>query len=216
MVRNTSFTISDDQFQMKGQLFIFSAASGTGKTSLAKALIERTPNVVFSVSHTTRAPRPGEQHGVHYYYVSREEFERMVADGEFVEHATVFGNSYGTSKQAIEDQLRAGKRVILDIDWQGARAIKQWQPDAVSIFILPPSRAALRERLTNRKQDSDDIIDRRMREAVSEMSHCDEFDYQVVNDDFEAALADLQAILSGHPEQARPVKFDIQTLLAAG
>ena len=201
---------------MTGQLFIFSAASGTGKTSLAKALIERTPDVVFSVSHTTRAPRPGEQHGVHYYYVSRAEFDRMVAKGEFVEHATVFGNSYGTSKQAIEDQLEAGKRVILDIDWQGARAIKQWRPEAVSIFILPPSRAALRERLTNRKQDSDDIIDRRMREAVSEMSHYDEFDYQVVNDDFEAALVDLQAILSGHPEQARPVKADIQTLLAKG
>jgi guanylate kinase len=201
---------------MTGKLFIFSAASGTGKTSLAKALIERTPDVVFSVSHTTRTPRPGEQHGVHYYYVSREEFDRMVAHGEFVEHATVFGNSYGTSKQAIEDQLKAGKTVILDIDWQGARAIKQWRPEAVSIFILPPSRAALRERLTNRKQDSEEVIDRRMREAVSEMSHYGEFDYRVVNDDFEAALADLQAILRGQPERARPVQVDIQRLLAAG
>ena len=199
-----------------GKLFIFSAASGTGKTSLAKALMEKHPEIAFSVSHTTRVPRPGEQHGVNYYFVSREEFDRMVARGEFVEHATVFGNSYGTSKQAIVDQLKAGKRVILDIDWQGARAIKQWRPDAVSIFILPPSRAALRERLTSRKQDSDDIIDRRMREAVSEMSHYDEFDYQVVNDDFEAALADLQAILGGHPEQARPVQIDVQTLLVAG
>jgi guanylate kinase len=201
---------------MTGKLFIFSAASGTGKTSLAKALIERTPDVVFSVSHTTRTPRPGEQHGVHYYYVSREEFDRMVAHGEFVEHATVFGNSYGTSKQAIEDQLKAGKTVILDIDWQGARAIKQWRPEAVSIFILPPSRAALRDRLTNRKQDSEEVIDRRMREAVSEMSHYGEFDYRVVNDDFEAALADLQAILRGQPERARPVQVDIQRLLAAG
>jgi guanylate kinase len=201
---------------MTGKLFIFSAASGTGKTSLAKALIERTPDVVFSVSHTTRPPRPGEQHGVHYYYVSREEFDRMVAHGEFVEHATVFGNSYGTSKQAIEHQLKAGKTVILDIDWQGARAIKQWRPEAVSIFILPPSRAALRERLTNRKQDSEEVIDRRMREAVSEMSHYGEFDYWVVNDDFEAALADLQAILRGQPERARPVQVDIQSLLAAG
>lgn len=197
-----------------GKLFIFSAASGTGKTSLAKALVESMPEVAFSVSHTTRAPRPGEIHGVHYYYVSREEFDRMVAAGAFVEHATVFGNSYGTSKQAIDDRIKAGKSVILDIDWQGARAIKAWRPDAVSVFILPPSRAALRERLTNRKQDSEDVIDRRMREAVSEMSHYKEFDRLVVNDDFEAALADLQAILRGEPDKARAVTLDIGSLLS--
>jgi guanylate kinase len=197
-----------------GKLFIFSAASGTGKTSLAKALVESSPNVAFSVSHTTRAPRPGEQHGVHYYYVTREEFDRMVANGEFVEHATVFGNSYGTSKQAIADQIQSGKSVILDIDWQGARAIKKWRPEAVSIFILPPSRAALRERLTNRKQDSQEIIDRRMREAVAEMSHYREFDHLVVNDDFEAALADLKAILHGEPQRVRPVRIDLKVLLA--
>lgn len=199
-----------------GRLFIFSAASGTGKTSLAKALVERNPDIAFSVSHTTRAPRPGEQHGVHYYFVSRAEFDRMVAAGEFVEHATVFGNSYGTSKRAVDDQIRAGKSVILDIDWQGARAIKSWRPDAVSVFILPPSREALRERLTQRKQDSQEIIDRRMREAVSEMSHYKEFDRLVVNDDFDAALADLEAILRGQPDQARPVRIDIAALLAEG
>jgi len=198
----------------KGKLFIFSAASGTGKTSLAKALAESMPEVAFSVSHTTRAPRPGEQHGVHYYYVTREEFDRMVANGEFVEHATVFGNSYGTSKKAIEDQIQSGKSVILDIDWQGARAIKKWQPEAVSIFILPPSRAALRERLTNRKQDSQEVIDRRMREAVAEMSHYSEFDLLVVNDDFTAALEDLKAILRGEPDRVRPVTIDMATLLA--
>jgi guanylate kinase len=197
-----------------GKLFIFSAASGTGKTSLAKALIERHPNIAFSVSHTTRAPRPGEQHGVHYYYVSREEFDRMAANHEFVEHATVFGNSYGTSKKAIDDQLKAGKDVVLDIDWQGARAIKAWRPDAVSIFILPPSRDALRERLTNRKQDSQEIIDRRMREAVSEMSHYREFDHLVVNDEFDRALADLEAILRGEPGRARPVTLNTDALLA--
>jgi len=197
-----------------GKLFIFSAASGTGKTSLAKALAESTPNVAFSVSHTTRAPRPGEQHGVHYYYVTREEFDRMVANGEFVEHATVFGNSYGTSKRAIEDQIRSGKSVILDIDWQGARAIKKWRPEAVSIFILPPSRAALRERLTNRKQDSQEVIDRRMRAAVAEMSHYSEFDLLVVNDDFNAALADLKAILRGEPGRVRPVTIDMAALFA--
>jgi guanylate kinase len=196
-----------------GTLFIFSAASGTGKTSLAKALVESSPDIAFSVSHTTRAPRPGEQHGVHYYYVTREEFDRMVANGEFVEHATVFGNSYGTSKKAIEDQIQSGKSVILDIDWQGARAIKKWRPEAVSIFILPPSRAALRERLTNRKQDSQEIIDRRMREAVAEMSHYREFDHLVVNDDFDAALTDLRAILRGEPQLMRPVRIDLPALL---
>ena len=198
----------------KGKLFIFSAASGTGKTSLARALVDSTPDVAFSVSHTTRAPRPGEQHGVHYYYVTREEFDRMVANGEFVEHATVFGNSYGTSKQAIQDQIQPGRNVILDIDWQGARAIKKWRPEAVSIFILPPSRAALRERLTSRQQDSQEIIDRRMREAVAEMSHYSEFDHLVVNDDFDAALADLKAILRGEPHRARPVTIDMATLFA--
>jgi guanylate kinase len=198
----------------KGKLFIFSAASGTGKTSLAKALVESTPGIAFSVSHTTRAPRPGEQHGVHYYYVTREEFDRMVANGEFVEHATVFGNSYGTSKQAIEDQIRSGKCVILDIDWQGARAIKKWRPEAVSIFILPPSRAALHERLTNRQQDSQEVIDRRMREAVAEMSHYQEFDHLVVNDDFNAALEDLRAILRGEAQRMRPVRVDLPALLA--
>jgi len=197
-----------------GKLFIFSAASGTGKTSLAKALVESTADVAFSVSHTTRAPRPGEQHGVHYYYVTREEFDRMVAAGEFVEHATVFGNSYGTSKRAIEDQIQSGKSVILDIDWQGARAIKKWRPEAVSIFILPPSRDALRERLTNRKQDSQEVIDRRMREAVAEMSHYSEFDLLVVNDDFDAALADLKAILRDEPQHVRPIRIDSKTLLA--
>ena len=199
---------------MTGKLFIFSAASGTGKTSLAKALVEAMPEVSFSVSHTTRAPRPGEQHGVHYYYVTREEFDRMVAAGEFLEHATVFGNSYGTSMKTIEDQIKSGKSVILDIDWQGARAIKKWQPEAVSIFILPPSRAALRERLTNRKQDSQEVIDRRMREAVAEMSHYSEFDLLVVNDDFDAALEDLRAILRGEPDRVRPVTIDMATLLA--
>jgi guanylate kinase len=198
---------------MSGKLFIFSAASGTGKTSLAKALVESTPGIAFSVSHTTRAPRPGEQHGVHYYYVTREEFDRMVANGEFVEHATVFGNSYGTSKQAIEDQIRSGKSVILDIDWQGARAIKKWRPEAVSIFILPPSSAALRERLTNRQQDSQEVIDRRMREAVAEMSHYQEFDHLVVNDDFNAALEDLRAILCGEAQRVRAVRVDLPALL---
>jgi guanylate kinase len=197
----------------KGRLFIFSAASGTGKTSLAKALVERLPDLAFSVSHTTRAPRPGEQHGVHYYFVTPQQFDEMVAADRFLEHAKVFGNSYGTSRAATENLLRQGKNIILDIDWQGARAIKEKMPESVSVFILPPSRAALEERLTGRGQDSPEVIAQRMRAAVSEMSHYKEFDHVVVNDDFEAALKDLQAVIreDGMP---RSVQVDIQALLA--
>lgn len=198
---------------MKGKLFIFSAASGTGKTSLAKALVEQMPDVAFSVSHTTRAPRPGEQHGVHYYFVTPQQFDEMVAADRFLEHAKVFGNSYGTSRAATENLLRQGKNIIFDIDWQGARAIKEKMPEAVSIFILPPSRAVLEERLTGRGQDSPEVIARRMREAVSEMSHYKEFDHLVVNDDFNAALADLKAIIHGQGSP-RPVGVDMQALLA--
>ncbi len=197
-----------------GKLLILSAASGTGKTSLAHALIESEPDVVFSVSHTTRAPRPGEVHGRHYYFVSPEEFEAMVARGDFLEHAQVFGNRYGTSRQTIEQRLAQGKSVILDIDWQGARAVKRQLPEAVSVFILPPSREALLERLTRRGQDGPEVIARRMSAAVDEMAHCREFDHLVVNDDFQAALADIRAILRGRPEDARPVWVDIDRLLA--
>lgn len=195
------------------KLFIFSAASGTGKTSLAHALIERMPNLAFSVSHTTRAPRPGEQHGVHYYYVTHREFEEMVAAGRFLEYAKVFDNYYGTSRAVVENLMRQGKHVILDIDWQGARSVKQVMPGAVSIFILPPSRAALEERLIGRGQDSADVIAKRMAKALDEMSHYGEFDHLVVNDDFEAALADLQSIFAGRPEACRPVTLDIPALL---
>jgi guanylate kinase len=195
----------------KGRLFIFSAASGTGKTSLAKALVERMPDLAFSVSHTTRAPRPGEQHGVHYYFVNQQQFDEMVAADRFLEHAKVFGNSYGTSRAATENLLRQGKNIILDIDWQGARAIKEKMPESVSVFIL--SRVALEERLTNRGQDTPEVIARRMREAVSEMSHYQEFDHVVVNDDFEATLKDLQAVIRGDGVP-RPVQVDIQALLA--
>jgi guanylate kinase len=200
---------------MKGRLFIFSAASGTGKTSLAKALVESMPDVAFSVSHTTRAPRPGEEHGVHYYFVTPQQFDEMVAADRFLEHAKVFGNSYGTSRAVTENLLRQGKSVIFDIDWQGARAIKEKMPEVVSIFILPPSRAALKERLTGRGQDAPEVIARRMREAVSEMSHYKEFDHLVVNDDFNAALADLQAIIRGDGSP-RLVQMDMEALLSGG
>ena len=197
----------------KGRLFIFSAASGTGKTSLAKALVEQMPELAFSVSHTTRAPRLGEQHGGHYYFVTPQQFDEMIAADRFLEHARVFGNSYGTSRAVTENLMRQGKSVIFDIDWQGARAIKEKMPEAVSIFILPPSRAALEERLTGRGQDAPEVIARRMGEAVSEISHYKEFDHLVVNDDFNAALADLKALIRGEGSP-RPVTVDMPALLS--
>jgi guanylate kinase len=195
------------------RLFILSAASGTGKTSLARALVERFPDVAISISHTTRPPRPGERQGVHYHFVTPEEFEAMVARGEFLEHAEVFGNRYGTSRRMVEDLLARGKRVLFDIDWQGARAIKRAEPDAVGIFLLPPSRAALEQRLRDRRQDPPEVIERRMRAAIDEMRHYREFDYVVVNDTFEQALADLGAIVGGRPQARRPVNLDVEALL---
>lgn len=197
----------------RGRLFILSAPSGGGKSSLAQALVQTLPDVAVSVSHTTRPPRPGEHDGVHYYFVSEAEFQDMVARGEFLEHAKVFDNYYGTSRAQVERQLAAGKHVLLDIDWQGMRAIKARMPEAVSIFILPPSREALEQRLRGRGQDSEAVIARRMRDAVAEMSHYREFDHVVVNDDFDAALADLAAIVRGRPEQVRPLAMDPEELL---
>lgn len=196
----------------KPSLYILSAASGTGKTSLAHALIERLPSLAFSISHTTRAPRPGERDGVDYFFVSPAEFERMRAAGEFLEHAEVYGNRYGTSRAVIERLLRDGKSVLLDIDWQGAHNVKRQVPDAVSVFILPPSRAALRERLTRRGQDAPEVVERRMRQAVDEMRHYAEFDRVILNDDFEAALSDLRAIVTGGGA-ARPLTLDPAQLL---
>jgi len=198
---------------MKGKLLILSAPSGAGKTSLAKALVESTPNTVISVSHTTRAPRPGEQDGVDYYFVGRDTFEAMVAEGRFLEHARVFDNYYGTSRDAVEAQLARGNSVLLDIDWQGARRIREQMPEAVSVFILPPSRKALESRLQGRGQDSADVIARRMRDAVAEMRHFDEFDHVIINDDFDVALKELQAVLADRPQDLRPLTLDMAALL---
>jgi len=178
----------------KGTLYIISAPSGAGKTSLVHALLTAQPNVVVSVSHTTRRMREGEVDGRDYHFVDEPVFRQMVDNGEFLEHATVFGNSYGTSRQHIQTQLDAGKDVILEIDWQGARQIRQLISDCRSIFILPPSIQALRDRLQGREQDSAEVIESRMREAVSEMTHYAEFDYIVINDDFEQAREELAAI----------------------
>ena len=177
-----------------GTLYIVSAPSGAGKTSLVKALLERLAGISLSVSCTTRAPRPGEQDGVDYHFIDKDEFERLVADGEFLEHARVFDNYYGTRRATVVTQLEAGEDVILEIDWQGARQVFEAFPQALKIFILPPSRQALQERLTGRGQDSEETIARRMADAVSEMRHFDEYHYLIFNDDFATALAELEAL----------------------
>lgn len=191
-----------------GNLYIVSAPSGAGKTSLVKALLEAEPRVRVSVSHTTRAMRPGEVDGVNYHFVSREQFTAMLEQDAFLEHAQVFDNFYGTSQHWVEQTLAEGYDLILEIDWQGAQQVRRLLPQALSIFILPPTQEALRHRLTNRGQDSGEIIERRMRDAVSEMSHYVEFDYLLINDDFGHALEDLKAIFRANqlrqgPQQMR-------------
>lgn len=177
-----------------GKLYTVSAPSGAGKTSLVKALIEAVPSIYVSVSHTTRKMRPGEQDGVNYHFTDYSTFEVMIADDAFLEYAEVFGNYYGTSKQWVQDQLEQGLDVILEIDWQGAKQIKQLLPETVGVFILPPSQEALRERLEGRGQDDTETIDKRMSEARSEMSHFDQADFIIINDDFQLALNDLKAL----------------------
>jgi guanylate kinase len=191
-----------------GTLYIISAPSGAGKTSLVKALIDSEAQIRVSVSHTTRAMRPGEVDGVNYHFVSREQFHAMLDKTAFLEHAEVFGNLYGTSQDWVKQTLIDGFDLILEIDWQGAQQVRRLMPEAKSIFILPPTQEALRHRLTNRGQDSGEIIERRMREAVSEMSHYVEYDYLLINDDFAHALSDLKAIFRANqllqgPQQQR-------------
>ncbi len=176
-------------------LFIVSAPSGCGKTSLVKALLEKTTDVSVSISHTTRPARPGEIEGENYFFVAVDEFEKIDQENGFIESAQVFDNYYGSSKQSVKNLLGSGSDVILEIDWQGARAVKKNFHHAISIFILPPSQAALRERLTARGQDKQSIINKRMSDAVSEMQHFAEFDYLVINDNFDVALNDLLTII---------------------
>ncbi|ARU90408.1 guanylate kinase [Pseudomonas sp. M30-35] len=184
-----------------GTLYIISAPSGAGKTSLVKALIDSEAMIRVSVSHTTRAMRPGETDGVNYHFVDREQFHGMLDKSEFLEHAEVFGNLYGTSQTWVEKTLTEGYDLILEIDWQGAQQVRKLMPDSRSIFILPPTQEALRHRLTNRGQDSGEIIEQRMREAVSEMSHYVEYDFLIINDDFAHALSDLKAVFRANQLQ---------------
>lgn len=186
----------------RGNLFIISAPSGAGKTTLARGLNEALPNTAFSISHTTRPQRRNETHGVDYYFVSEQEFRDMVERGEFLEYARVFGNWYGTSKAAVRELMEQGKTVLLDIDWQGARKVRRAMPDCGSIFILPPSTEELENRLRNRGQDSEAVIQQRMELARDEMRHAEEYDFEIVNDDFERALQELCAIVSGERSAA--------------
>jgi len=191
-------------------LFIIAAPSGCGKTSLVESLIKGQKNLRVSISHTTRIPRAGEINGTNYHFVSVSEFQKMAKEGEFVEHAEVFENLYGTSKELINDNLKNNTDVILEIDWQGARQVKQNMPNAISIFILPPSKDALELRLRNRAQDDESTIKKRMLDAENQMSHYSEFDFLVINDDFNSALSDLESIISSSNNSTRTTHLSLE------
>ncbi|MGB6605378.1 MAG: guanylate kinase [Steroidobacteraceae bacterium] len=197
----------------RGRLFVIAAPSGAGKTSLVKALLARLPQLRLSVSHTTRTRRPTEAEGREYHFVTAAEFEKLVARGEFLEHARVFDNLYGTSRAYVEGQLAQGHDVVLEIDWQGAQQVRRAMPQCISIFILPPSRAALAERLARRATDTPEVIGRRLRDAAADMSHYREFGYVVVNDDFERALAELSDIVAGRGAAYRSDRVQLAGLL---
>jgi guanylate kinase len=196
-----------------GGLFVVAAPSGAGKTSLVRALMQREPQLRFSISYTTRPRRPAEVEGRDYFFVARSEFDRMVAASEFLEHAQVFDNCYGTSRRQVEQLLVAGRNVLLEIDWQGAQQIRRAMPECHTIFILPPSRAALEQRLRTRATDSETVIQRRLRDSIADMSHWIEFDYVIVNEDFEVATGQLQQILNGNGAALRREQPELQRLL---
>ncbi len=179
---------------MRGTLYIVAAPSGAGKSSIVNAVLARDPNICLSISFTSRPPRPGERHAEHYHFVSAQEFEAMVAAGDFFEYALVHGDWKGTARQSVEPQLASGKDVLLEIDWQGARQVRSKVPDAVSVFILPPSRPALEQRMRSRGQDSEEVIAQRLDAAREEMSHYTEFDYVIVNEHFDTAVDEMCAI----------------------
>ncbi len=179
------------------RLFVIAAPSGAGKTTLVKALTTRNPELRFSISYTTRPQRRNEADGVDYLFVDKDEFDRLRAAGALLESAEVFDNFYGTSREQVEKHLATGHHVILEIDWQGARQVRKAKPDCVTVFILPPSRQELERRLRRRGTDTEAVIERRLRDALSDMSHWNEFDYVIFNDDLDDAVADLEAVLAG-------------------
>ena len=197
----------------RGSLFVIAAPSGAGKTSLVNEVLKRDPSLKVSVSHTTRKPREREVNGQHYYFVSVDEFRRLIAENAFLEHAQVFDNYYGTGRAQVEALRAKGHDVILEIDWQGARQVRAAQPDCKTIFILPPSRRELEARLRNRKTDSEAVIERRLRDSIADMSHYAEFDCVIVNDDFDSAVGQLLQVLRGEPAYAAG-RRDLAPLLA--
>jgi guanylate kinase len=201
--------------QRHGHLYLVTAPSGAGKTSLVKELVREHPGLCFSISYTTRPKRPKEEEGRDYHFVSVDEFHRMVEAGEFLEHAQVFDNYYGTARHTVETSLGGGQDVLLEIDWQGAQQVRRAMPEAISIFILPPSLPELERRLRSRGTDSDAVIARRLRDAVADMSHWPEFDYVVVNDEFTHALVALNAILAGQGEASRAGRPELAPIVAA-
>lgn len=203
-----------DRKHDRGRLFVIAAPSGAGKTSLVRELMKLEPTLTFSVSYTTRPRRANEVEGRDYHYLSEEKFLEMAANGAFVEHAEVFGKHYGTSRAQIESALARAQDLILEIDWQGARQVREKLPETIDIFILPPSRRVLEQRLRNRRTDSPEVIERRLRDSVEEISHWAEFRYVVVNDDFDRALADMTAIVRGRGEGLRSDRAGLAELVA--
>jgi guanylate kinase len=197
----------------RGKLYVISAPSGAGKTSLVKALLQRNPELRFSISYTTRRQRSTEQHGREYFFVDHERFKQMIDACDFLEHARVFDHFYGTSQQQVSSLLEGGNHVLLEIDWQGAQQIRARMPEQISIFVLPPSRAELERRLRGRGTDSDEVIARRLRDSLGDMSHWKEFEYVVINDDFERALGDLQAVVAGNGEKLRADRPQVRQLI---
>jgi guanylate kinase len=197
-----------------GRLYVVAAPSGAGKTSLVKALMQREPRIQFSISYTTRAPRPTEVPGRDYHFVSKERFREMVANHEFLEHAKVFDNCYGTGVQTVQEALATGAQLLLEIDWQGARQVRERLPEAQSIFILPPSRESLEHRLKGRSTDSAEVIERRLKDAAQDLGHWSEFDYVVINDKFEQAIEDLQAIVHGLGSRLIASRPEVMSLAA--
>ncbi len=184
----------------KAQLFVIAAPSGAGKTTLVKAMVDRNPDLKFSISFSTREKRVNEVEGVDYFFVTETAFEELNAKGELLESALVFDNHYGTSRSQVENHLANGNHVILEIDWQGARQVRESKPDCITIFILPPSREELERRLRDRMTDSDAVIERRLDDAIGDMSHWEEFDYVIINDDLDLAVSELESVFEGNGE----------------
>ena len=200
---------------MRGTLYIVAAPSGAGKSSIVNAVLARDPQIALSISFTSRQPRPGERHAQHYNFVTADEFKAMIRAGDFFEYAQVHGDWKGTARQSVEPQLAAGKDALREIDWQGARQVRDKVPDAVAVFILPPSRQALEQRMRNRGQDSETVIQQRLDAAREEMSHFDEFDYVIVNEVFDAAVDDMCAIFTASRLRREPQVARHEALISA-